>query len=95
MSDYKQKLELLWRFDGKMTLDHMGLLVHYMTHQGDSWVFTARNVCNYLGIGIEKYLKLKKDLQEAMVLVEEVHQAAELKVAWEALKEWAVAVILM
>ena len=65
MSDYKQKLELLWRFDGQMTLDHMGLLVHYMTHQGDSWVFTARNVCNYLGIGIEKYLKLKKDLQEA------------------------------
>ena len=72
MSDYKQKLELLWRFDGKMTLDHMGLLVHYMTHQGDSWVFTARNVCNYLGIGIEKYLKLKKDLQEAGLITSSV-----------------------
>ena len=72
MSDYKQKLELLWRFDGKMTLDHMGLLVHYMTHQGDSWVFTARNVCKHLGIGIEKYLKLKKDLQEAGLITSSV-----------------------
>lgn len=72
MSDYKQKLELLWRFDGKMTLDHMGLLVHYMTHQGDSWVFTARNVCKYLGIGIEKYLKLKKDLQKAGLITSSV-----------------------
>ena len=72
MSDYKQKLELLWRFDGQMTLDHMGLLVHYMTHQGDSWVFTARNVCNYLGIGIEKYLKLKKDLQKAGLITSSV-----------------------
>ena len=72
MSDYKQKLELLWRFDGKMTLDHMGLLVHYMTHQGDSWVFTARNVCNYLGIGIEKYLKLKRDLQNAGLITSSV-----------------------
>ena len=72
MSDYKQKLELLWRFDGQMTLDHMGLLVHYMTHQGDSWVFTARNVCNYLGIGIEKYLKLKKDLQEKGLITSSV-----------------------
>ena len=72
MSDYKQKLELLWRFDGNMTLDHMGLLVHYMTHQGDSWVFTARNVCKHLGIGIEKYLKLKKDLQEAGLITSSV-----------------------
>lgn len=72
MSDYKQKLELLWRFDGQMTLDHMGLLVHYMTHQGDSWVFTARNVCKYLGIGIEKYLKLKKDLQKAGLITSSV-----------------------
>jgi hypothetical protein len=38
---------------------------------------------------------LKKDLQEAIALAVEVHQAAESKVAWEALKEWAVAVILM
>ena len=72
MSDYKQKLELLWRFDGQMTLDHMGLLVHYMTHQGDSWVFTARNVCKYLGIGIEKYLKLKRDLQNAGLITSSV-----------------------
>ena len=72
MSDYKQKLELLWRFDGHMTLDHMGLLVHYMTHQGDSWKFTARNVCKHLGIGIEKYLKLKKDLQKAGLITSSV-----------------------
>ena len=72
MSDYKQKLELLWRFDGQMTLDHMGLLVHYMTHQGDSWIFTARNVCKHLGIGIEKYLKLKKDLQKAGLITSSV-----------------------